>query len=140
MIPAGLGKTRKELADAYELFPYEVGFKKGAPIEGQDNYVGAGEDGIIVQSIGPEDDLQRASITLVRDGGRSKKSLSNLSVIAFLSRFGADESNWAIDEIRDKGERLDWEEEKSFGSHAVNLTSFSIRGVQSLTVTVKSKR
>ena len=99
----GIGVSRSEIIDVLEKPDIGFSFSKGIPIDGQDNYV-ADQGGNVVQLIGPEENLNSASIIAILGGDIGQNLLSLVMVVGIANIVDESSTDWVTQQFEKTAE------------------------------------
>jgi hypothetical protein len=134
--PLTIGISREKIMDLFAT----VNFEKGKPIDGLENYIGTSGNNCIIQLIGPEDALVRASITGGfggADGGQGKETIEEMIIFVSLNDFG--QRPWIIESLQGIISGNTEKATKIVGSKRYTISAAKIGDVEMVTIGVEPK-
>lgn len=134
--PLTIGISREKITDLFA----SVNFEKGKPIDGLENYIGTSGNNCIIQLIGPEDALVRASITGGfggADGEQGKETIEEM--ITFVSLNDVGQRPWIIESLQGIISGNTEKATKIVGSKRYTISAAKIGDVEMVTIGVEPK-
>ncbi len=86
----GMGIARADIQSKFQLLGFS--FEQGAPVNGQENWIGESKDNALVQLIGPRENLTQAAVTVFVSG--ADEQARQRALVYLLGMLVAVDPNW----------------------------------------------
>ena len=136
---SGLGVSVSDITSALSA---DFDVVLGNPVDGVENRTGRADDGSnsLLQMLGPEDNLQKASIMTLHDANnKAATHAAGVHMGEFLRAIEPGASEWMQEQLRDSDYSSTWEKTTRVGGKKIELSYIPIGEVPTFTLTVETE-
>lgn len=133
----GINVSRYKIIGVFEKDELGFDFEKGAPIDGQDNYV-ATKGSVVMQLVGPSDNLKEASAIALLSNDVGENMISLATVIGFANIIDENSIDWVGQEFEkiSKNPTEDYNNSRIFNDKMFEVIFMSTDAFNSFTLVV----